>query len=71
MLESYALIFKARDCGSMQVDDPRFKQPKGHPPLGSIPYLAIVAHSTSRQELYPKVKSALEGQLDTLPRAGR
>ncbi|WP_375769014.1 hypothetical protein NR798_46335 [Archangium gephyra] len=70
MLESYALIFKARDCGPMQVDDPS-KQEKGAPPLGSIPYFAIKAHSTSRQELYPKVRTALEGQFDTLPRAGR
>ncbi|MFL5355982.1 hypothetical protein [Archangium sp.] len=38
---------------------------------GVPPYLAIVAHSTSCQDLYPKVKTALEGQFDTLPRAGR
>ncbi|HZH14411.1 MAG TPA: hypothetical protein VE057_08650 [Archangium sp.] len=66
MLESYALIFKDRDCGSMQVDDPQFT-----PPLGSLPYFAIEAHSSSRKKLYPKVKQALEGQFDTLPRAGR
>lgn len=71
MLESYALIFKARDCGPMQVDDPKIKLEEGEHPLGSIPYLAITAHSTSRQNLYPKVKTALEGQFDTLPRAGR
>jgi hypothetical protein len=70
MLESYALIFKDRDCGSMEVDDPKRKK-EGAPPLGSLPYFAIEAHSTSRRELYPKVKTALEGQFDTLPRAGR
>ncbi|WNG20259.1 hypothetical protein [Cystobacter fuscus] len=69
-LESYALIFKDRDCGSMQVDDPKIKLEEGDPPLGSIPYLAIKAHSTSRMKLYPKVKTALEGQFNTLPRAG-
>lgn len=70
MLESYALIFKDRDCGPMQVDDPKRKA-EGALPLGSIPYFAMEAHSTSRKELYPKVKTALEGQFDTLPRAGK
>lgn len=68
MLESYALIFKERDCGPMQVDDPKEKE--GELPVGSIPYFAIKAHSTSRENLYPKVRTALEGQFDTLPRAG-
>ncbi|WNG62172.1 hypothetical protein F0U59_51335 [Archangium gephyra] len=71
MLESYALIFKERDCGPMQVDDPKLMLEEGDPPVGSIPYFAVKAHSTSRIELYPKVKAALEGQFDTLPRAGR
>jgi len=35
------------------------------PPAGSIPYLAMVAHSTSRMSLYPEVKTALERQFTT------
>ncbi len=70
MLEGYALVFKARDCGPMEAQSPGWDVSTGKPPLGSIPYLAVVAHSTSRQDLYPKVKAALEGQFDTLPRAG-
>jgi hypothetical protein len=31
----------------------------------------MTAHSTSREDLYTKVKAALEGQFDTLPRAGK
>jgi hypothetical protein len=70
MLESYALIFKDRDCGPMEVADPNSNE-EGEPTVGSLPYFAITAHSTSRKKLYPKVRTALEGQLDTLPRAGR
>lgn len=71
VLESFALVIQQRNCGQLQVNKPTLKLPPGTPPLGSIPYLAIVAHSTSRQDLYPKVKSALEAQFDTRTRASR
>lgn len=70
MLESYALIFKARDCGPLEDKSASWNRSAGQPPLGSIPYFAVYAHSTSRQALYPKVQQALEAQFNTLPRAG-
>lgn len=41
------------------------------PMPGSIPYFAMVAHSTSRQMLHDGVKTALKQQLTTLSKTGR
>lgn len=41
------------------------------PMPGSIPYLATVAHSTSRQTLHDGVKTVLKQQLTTLSKTGR
>ncbi|EPX59182.1 hypothetical protein D187_003086 [Cystobacter fuscus DSM 2262] len=42
--------------------------PPPPPPMGSLGYLAVVAHSTSRQALYLEVQQALEAQFNTLKR---
>ncbi len=57
--ENYFVILQTRNVGRLDVDPPRHD-----PPLGSIPYLAVYAHSTSRQQLYPEVRRALEAQFD-------
>jgi hypothetical protein len=38
------------------------------PPAGSIPYLAMVAHSTSRMKLHDEVRTVLQRQFTTRKR---
>lgn len=55
-------IFKARYCGGIEVMD---KPRKEGARYGSIPYLAMVSHSVSRQAIYPDVDKFLRGQFDS------
>jgi hypothetical protein len=62
------------DCGciqktlAMKTANPKPAEEPPPPPMGSLGYLAIVAHSTSRRALYTEVQKALEAQLNTLKR---
>jgi hypothetical protein len=61
-------------CGNHMAKAPQNASgAEEHPkPLpGSIPYFAMVAHSTSRQTLHEGVKTALKQQLTTLSKGGR
>jgi hypothetical protein len=59
----------ACDCGKHAPKAPRPEAEEANalkPLPGSIPYFAMVAHSTSRQILHEGVKTALKQQLTTL-----
>jgi hypothetical protein len=58
--QEWILIFKFRYCGPLEID-----QPARNPKYGSVPYLAVVSHSVSRQKLYPDVDKFLRGQFDS------
>ena len=64
----------ACDCGKHAPNavQPEAKEENPLKPLpGSIPYFAMVAHSTSRQTLHDGVKTVLKQQLTTLSKTGR
>lgn len=54
-------IFNDRYCGGIEVDQPVIDKMK----CGSVGYLAMISHSVSRMELYPKVDEFLRAQFDS------
>ena len=67
MVENYTLILEARSFGRLELDEKHCDKN-----YGSLPYLMMVSHSISRQDLYPEVKKKLTGQFNTrLRRKGK
>lgn len=60
LLQSWILVLRPRDCGGI-VWDGAARDPK----YGSVPYLAVVSHSVSRQALYPDIDTFLRAQFDS------
>ncbi|AKJ02352.1 hypothetical protein ATI61_108261 [Archangium gephyra] len=67
IVDTYFSLLKGRSAGQLQPVGTQKPPVQGaaNPELGSVPYFAMTAHSTSREDLYPEVKQALEKNLTT------
>lgn len=63
LIRHWLAVYDARECGGIVYTKSKIEPPGAKE--GSIPYLAIVSHSVSRQKLYPDVDKFLREQFDS------